>query len=183
MEAQVSDRYVVVDVETANRSRASICQIGIVLVSGGEIVDEHVTLVDPDQAFDPFNSKLHGIDAGDVRAAPTFPMAFERVEEWFYGHPVLGHSHFDKAAFRAEFTRWNITPRDIHWGDSIPIIRKAFPKIPGGYGLANLTAHFGISFSHHDALEDARATAQIVIKALSQFDAPAWDVMRFEGNV
>lgn len=175
----MSHRFAVVDVETANRSRASICQIGIVIVESGCIVDEHVSLVDPDQGFDPFNSDLHGIDEATVRAAPTFPAAYEMLEGLFYGHPVLGHSNFDKAAFRSEFERWSLSPNDIHWGDSIPIIRKAFPKIEGGYGLANLTKHFGISFSHHDALEDARATAQIVIAALDQLGAPAWDVMKF----
>lgn len=176
----MSDRYLIVDVETANRSRASICQIGAVLVEGGAIVDEAMTLVDPDQAFDPFNSELHGIDADAVLAAPTFPQAFEAVEHLFYGHPVLGHSNFDKAAFRSEFERWGTRVQPIHWGDTIPIIRKAFPKIEGGYGLGNLTRQFEIEFSHHDALEDARATALIVIQALEILDGTAWEILRYQ---
>lgn len=176
----MTDRYLIVDVETANRSRASICQIGAVVVEAGVIVDEAMTLVDPDQDFDLFNSDLHGIDAETVRAAPTFPAAFEALEHLFYGQPVLGHSNFDKAAFRAEFERWGTGVQSIHWGDTIPIIRKAFPKIEGGYGLANLTRHFAIEFAHHDALEDARATALIVIQALEILDGTAWEILRYQ---
>ena len=173
------DRFVVVDVETANRSRASICQIGLVVVEGGVIVEEVQTLIDPDQSFDPMNIAIHGITPEDVRAAPTFPRGFEGIESHFYGHPVLGHSNFDKSAFRAEFARWGFPVGDIHWGDTIPIIRKGFPKLEGGYSLKNLTAHFGIRFRHHDALEDARAAAQITIRALEHIEGTPWEVMKF----
>jgi DNA polymerase-3 subunit epsilon len=174
------ERFVVVDVETANRSRASICQIGLVVVEGREIVEEVQTLIDPDQAFDPMNISIHGITPEDVRSAPTFRAGYEEIEPYFYDAPVLGHSNFDKAAFRAEFARWGMANGDIHWADTIPIIRKGFPKLEGGYSLKNLTTHFGISFKHHDALEDARAAAQITLMALDEIGLAAWDVMKFE---
>lgn len=175
------NRFAVVDVETANRGRGSICQIGIVIVEGHEIVHEAQTLVDPDQDFDPMNIRIHGITPDHVRTAPTFPNAFDELETHFYGHPVLGHSNFDKAAFRAEFARWGTSTGDIYWGDTIPIIRKGFPKLEGGYSLKNLTAHFGITFQHHDALEDARASALITIEAIKVLERPAWDVMGYKG--
>ena len=42
--------FVAVDVETANSDRGSICQIGVVSVEQGQIVDEWQTLVDPRDA-------------------------------------------------------------------------------------------------------------------------------------
>ena len=57
-----------IDVETANADRASICQIGIVHVQDGVVVDRWQTLVNPEDWFDPWNvgtqdtSKLMGYE-------------------------------------------------------------------------------------------------------------------------
>ena len=53
------------------------------------------------------------------------------------------------------------------WLDSAKIARRAWPERYGrsGYNLANVAADLGISFKHHDALEDARAAAEIVLYA------------------
>ena len=44
---------------------------------------------------------------------------------------------------------------------------RAWPDRYGrkGYGLKNIAANLGIEFRHHDALEDARASAEIVLRA------------------
>ena len=62
-----------VDVETANADRSSICQIGIIHIRDGKIVDQWQTLVDPRDWFDPWNVSIHGIDKADVRNSPTLP--------------------------------------------------------------------------------------------------------------
>ena len=48
-----------IDVETANADRASICQIGIVHVRDGVVVDRWQTLVNPEDWFDPWNVSIH----------------------------------------------------------------------------------------------------------------------------
>ena len=47
------------------------------------------------------------------------------------------------------------------------IARRAWPERYGqrGYGLKNIARDLDISFRHHDALEDARAAAEIVLRA------------------
>jgi DNA polymerase-3 subunit epsilon len=44
-----------------------------------------------------------------------------------------------------------------------------------GYGLANLSDALGISFSHHDALEDARACGEILLHAFRRTGRRAQD--------
>jgi len=44
----MSDRFIAVDVETANADLASICQIGIVAFDKGEITDSWMSLVNPE---------------------------------------------------------------------------------------------------------------------------------------
>ena len=45
-----------------------------------------------------------------------------------------------------------------------------------GWNLANVAGHLGISFRHHDAAEDARASAEIVLHAcrLTGLDIDGW---------
>ena len=47
------------------------------------------------------------------------------------------------------------------------IARTAWPMLKGngGHGLANLKQHLGLEFQHHDAGEDARAAALVVLRA------------------
>ena len=45
--------------------------------------------------------------------------------------------------------------------------KKALPQFSEvGYGLKNVANHFGYKFKHHDALNDALATAFITIQCL-----------------
>jgi len=47
--------YFVVDVETANQFRHSICQIGIASFADGKMVDGWESLVNPDDYFHAFS--------------------------------------------------------------------------------------------------------------------------------
>jgi DNA polymerase-3 subunit epsilon len=53
------------------------------------------------------------------------------------------------------------------WSDSVAIARKAWPDLRGngGHGLGNLKKVLGLNFRHHDAGEDARAAAEVVLQA------------------
>ena len=59
--------YFVLDVETANPNYASICQVGIIEVRGGEVVGSTSTMIDPQDHFDPFNISIHGITQESVK--------------------------------------------------------------------------------------------------------------------
>jgi hypothetical protein len=43
----------------------------------------------------------------------------------------------------------------------------------GGHGLANLKEHLGLEFCHHDAGEDVRASASVVLE-FPRFDGRLW---------
>ncbi len=54
-----------------------------------------------------------------------------------------------------------------HWTNSVTVARQAWPALKGagGHGLANLKNHLGLEFHHHDAGEDARASATVILRA------------------
>ncbi len=167
-----------IDVETANADRASICQIGIVHVRDGEIQDKWQTLVNPEDWFDPWNVSIHGIDEPDVRDSPTLPEVRDKLRARLRGSILVSHTSFDRVAFERAMTRYDLEQLQVTWLDSAKIARRAWPDRYGrsGYGLKNIARDLGISFRHHDALEDARAAAEIVLRACAttETDIEGW---------
>ncbi len=175
-----------IDVETANADRASICQIGIVHVQAGMVVDRWQTLVNPEDWFDPWNVSIHGIDEKDVRGSPTLPEVREELRGRLRGSVLVSHTSFDRVAFERAMTRYDLEQLQVTWLDSAKIVRRAWPERYGrrGYGLKNVATDLDISFAHHDALEDARAAAEIVLRAcvVAETDIEGW-LQRVNGPV
>lgn len=167
-----------IDVETANADRASICQIGIVHVQDSVVVDRWQTLVNPEDWFDPWNVSIHGIDEKDVRRSPTLPDIREELRRRLRGSVLVSHRSFDRVAFERAMTRYDLEQLQVTWLDSAKIVRRAWPDRYGrrGYGLKNVATDLDISFAHHDALEDARAAAEIVLSAClaTETDIEGW---------
>lgn len=161
--------FVSIDVETANPNMASICQIGIVEFVGGHEVRSDSIFVDPRTWFDPINISIHGIDEKAVRGSPTFGQIHDRLHEWTAGRTVVCHTHFDRTAVTQACKAAQRDALSCTWLDSARVARRAWPQFAQrGYGLANVAAHCGITFRHHDAREDARAAGLIILKAIEQ---------------
>ena len=167
-----------IDVETANADRASICQIGIVRVQNGEIAEHWQTLVNPEEWFDPWNSSIHGIDEEDVTGSPTIPEIYDDLRARLRGSVLISHTGFDRVAFARAATKYELMQLPVTWLDSAKIASRAWPESFGrrGYGLSNIARSLGISFRHHDALEDARVVAEIVLHACTtaKADIDTW---------
>ena len=160
-------RFIALDVETASRRPGSICQIGLGCVRADDTVLTWSTLVDPEQPFARFNVDLHGIGPETVAGAPTFPHAWAALHPLLNAHHLVQHSRFDQAAIEAA-CHANALPRpELSWSDSVKIARRAWPEFKGngGHGLGHLKQALGLEFRHHDAGEDARAAAQVVLQA------------------
>ena len=159
-------RFVALDVETANHDRASICQIGIACVRPDNSIATWVTYVDPQTSHWVFTD-LHGISQSTVKGAPSFAEALLILETPLSDVTVYQHSGFDQSAFRAACTGLKCDEPLWNWQNSVTVARRAWPELKenGGHGLASLKTHLRLSFDHHDAGEDARAAAEIVLRA------------------
>ena len=167
-----------IDVETANADRASICQIGIVHVRDGAIHDRWQTLINPEDWFDPWNVSIHGIKPEEVKNSPSLPEVRDELRRRLRGSVLVSHTSFDRVAFERAMTKHNLEQLQVTWLDSAKIARRSWPEryARKGWGLKNVAEDLGISFKHHDALEDAGAAAQIVLHACaaSETDIAEW---------
>jgi DNA polymerase III epsilon subunit-like protein len=159
-------RFFALDVETANHDRASICQVGVACVRPDNSIETWVTLVDPQTTRWVF-SGLHGINADMVQGAPTIGSVIDTLDTLLAGRTVYQHSGFDRSAVRAACDTLGRTEPSWDWQNSVSVARTTWPELKGngGHGLASLKSHLGLRFEHHDAGEDARAAAELVLLA------------------
>jgi DNA polymerase III subunit epsilon len=169
--------FVAIDVETANTDPSSICQIGLVRVEDGFVRDCWTTLVDPECDFHPGNISIHGITPSTVREQPRFSDLTVELRRFVGPRVVASHTGFDRVALARAYTRYGLECPDWSWLDTARVVRRTWPQFSKrGYGLANIAAHCGIAFGHHDAGEDARAAALILLRAMDEtgLDIAGW---------
>lgn len=161
--------FIVIDVETANPSLTSICQIGIAPFLDGILAHAQQWLVNPQDYFDPINVSIHGIDESTVRSAPTWPEVYAEIAPRLVGQIVASHTPFDRGALTQACGRRSLSICDCRWLDTARVVRRAWPQFSkSGYGLANVAATLGIKYQAHDALEDARCAGEILKRAIGQ---------------
>jgi len=158
--------FVAVDVETANADVTSICQIGIVRYKAGVLVAEWESLVDPQDYFDAVNVSIHGINEGAVAGAPEFSKIAATLASWCEGAVVVSHTHFDRVSLTRSWQRHGAIGPQCEWLDTARVARRTWPECARkGYGLSNVCGIIGYVFDHHNALEDAKAAAQVLMAA------------------
>lgn len=170
-------KFVVIDVETANSDLSSICQVGIASFFDGILRSSWESLVNPEDDFDPINISIHGIDEEKVRFSPNWGVVYSKVSLLLQGNIVVSHTAFDRVALARACEKTKLINCDCQWLDSAKVVRRAWPMFSQcGYGLANVALHFGIHYKEHDALEDARCTGEILLRAIADtgLDIEKW---------
>ncbi|SUM78682.1 DNA polymerase III, alpha chain PolC-type [Staphylococcus saprophyticus] len=155
--------FVAIDLETANADRSSICALGMVKVKGNEIIETYYTLVNPETYFDGFNVMIHGIDEEDVVDSPTYENIYDDITTFTNGYNLVAHStRFDMYAIADCMTKYNLPI----WTNNYFCSQRISEELRTGlasYRLNDLVYQFGLTpFDHHNALEDAKASAEII---------------------
>ena len=182
MTARGAVDYFVVDVETANQARASICQIGIAFFSGGRMVDSWESLVNPHDEFLGFNVALHGIGPRTVAHAPSWSELCPKVMSLLAGAAVASHTDFDRGALNGACLRAEVPVVPYaKWIDTCWLARHAWPALPN-HKLPTLALSFGIVYKAHDALEDARVAGEILALAMKERGVTIAELLACEKN-
>lgn len=159
--------FVAVDVETANESRASICQIGMAKYDNGILVDTWSSLVDPRDLFNDRNVSIHKITASTVAGAPTFQALAATVHAWLENANVVCHTAFDQVSLRRAFEAVGRETPTCNWLDTARVARRVWSeRAHKGYGLASICEFLKYEYRAHDALEDAKACGHVLQEAV-----------------
>lgn len=156
---------------------ASICQIGIAKFAAGKLVEEWSSLIDPEDYFDSINVAIHGITEDEVLDAPTFPEVVNTLGGFLHSTICVSHTHFDRVSVGRTLAKYSLPEIETVWLDSARVARRTWEECAwSGYGLTKLCKKIGYEFRCHDALEDAKASGQVLLAAIaaSGMDINAW---------
>lgn len=166
--------FVVVDVEAtgAKTPPNRLIELGAYRIRGGRIVDQFISLVNPEIPIPRFVASLTGISNDMVKHAPLFA---EVAPQWlhFVSDSVLvaHNAPFDTSFLNHEISRVYPEHRMVNPHlCTVRLSRRAFPDL-SNHRLETIASHFCIPIpSRHRAGSDALATAEIFLVLLAELE-------------
>lgn len=165
--------FTAIDFETANGSPASACSVGLVKVANGVTVDERSWLLRPPAGHDEFwesNVRIHGIRPEQVLDAPSWADVLDELVEFVGDDWLVAHNAgFDSGVFKASCEAHALVTPNFTTLCSLQVARRSYHLDSYRLPVAAMAAGFE-DFSHHDALDDSRACAAIMVHAARRHD-------------
>ena len=155
--------YSILDIETTGGkyNEEGITEIAVYKFDGHKVVDQFISLVNPEIPIQPFVVGLTGINNEMLRNAPKFYEVAKRIVEITEGTIIVAHNaKFDYRILRTEFKRLGFEFER----ESLCTVELSKKLIPGqnSYSLGKLVRALGIPLSdRHRANGDAQATVKL----------------------
>ena len=166
--------FVVVDVETtdARTPPGRIMELGAYRVRAGRIVAEFRSLVNPETPIPAFIVGLTGITDAMVKDAPRFADIAPAWLQFADLAVLVAHNaSFDVRFLNHELAR--VYPGRRMCNAHLCTVKLTRQLMPGlaNHRLHTVAEHFAVPIpNRHRAADDARATAEILIRLLAQLD-------------
>ena len=158
-----ANNFIAVDFETATPQRMA-CQIGIVVVENGEIVNRIVRLIQPPgNYYDQMCIRKHHIRPDRTANSPTFAELWPEIKGYLENSVIWAHNAaFDEDTLRKNLALYGISDEKIlPFKDTMRLWGKQ-------YKLDELCAGFNLpTDGHHDAGWDAEMCAKIYLNYLA----------------
>jgi DNA polymerase-3 subunit epsilon len=152
--------FTAIDFETAQPKWSSICQVGIVRVEGGRVVDKVCKLIQPPDNYYSYRfTEIHGISPRDTINAPCFDSVWSEIRQYIQNERVVAHNgSFDFGCLKNTLEYYHMGVPEYQKECTYKIYRKK---------LNLLCAEHRIPLNHHDALSDAYACAELYMRHLT----------------
>ncbi len=155
--------YAILDIETTGGqfNEEGITEIAIYKHDGTQIVDQFISLVNPEKPIQPFVVKLTGINNAMLRSAPKFHEVAKRIIEITQDCILVAHNaEFDYRILRTEFRRLGY-PYEAKTICTVELSKLLLPD-QLSYSLGKLVRALGIPMAdRHRASGDALATTKL----------------------
>lgn len=163
--------FVAIDFETANEKRNSPCSIGIVVVKNGEVTERIHHLIKPkEMRFMPINIGIHGIRPSMVKDESEFNEVWDKIKHHFDGSLVIAHNAaFDISVLRNTLELYNIEAPSFDYMCTMKLSRNFYKQLDNAK-LNTVNNFLGYEFNHHDALADALACSNILLKISDELE-------------
>lgn len=155
--------YAILDIETTGGkyNEEGITEIAIYKFDGHEIVDQFISLINPERDIQPFVVNLTGINSNMLRSAPKFYEVAKRIVEITEDCILVAHNaQFDYRILCTEFRRLGFEYERKSLC-TVELSKDLIPDQPS-YSLGKLVRSLGIPVTdRHRASGDALATVKL----------------------
>ncbi len=155
--------YAIIDIETTGGKfdEEGITEIAIYKFDGHVVVDQFISLINPEKPIQPFVVKLTGINSAMLRSAPKFYEVAKRIIEITEDCTFVAHNvGFDYRVVQKEFQRLGYSFKR-NTLCTVELSRKLIPGMES-YSLGKLVRSLGIPIAdRHRASGDAMATVKL----------------------
>lgn len=155
--------YAVLDIETTGGkyNEEGITEIAIYRFDGHEVVDQFISLVNPEREIQEFVVKLTGINNKMLRNAPKFYEVAKRILEITKDCTLVAHNAtFDSRILKTEFSRLGYAFK-TNTLCTVELSQKLLPN-QKSYSLGKLCKSLAIPMNNrHRASGDALATVKL----------------------
>lgn len=155
------EAFVAIDFEHLTQNHETACAVGMVKVIRSVIVQEFYSLIKPapdERAV--INTRIHGITEEMCADAPTFAELLPWMEKFADGLPLVAHNNTEKTVLEKACRFYGLTESPLYQPELIDTYKIT------GKSLSASCEEYGIELKeHHNALEDARACAELYLKA------------------
>lgn len=163
--------FISIDFEIANYNYDSACALGMVFVENNKIIDKKYYLIQPPgMKMDQSMTKVHGLTYDQLSQSPTFEQLWPEIKESFNGDTLIvaHNAQFDMNVLKNTLMAYTIDIPDFNYACSIPISTRACRGEGVKNSLEERAKRFDVTLEeHHNALSDAKACAEIIIKCVS----------------
>lgn len=166
--------FVAIDFETANPKRASVCQIGLVRVLNGIPGGVKCEFVSPPPGFTNFhqrNIEVHGIRKPDTEGAPPWDSMLDRLIAFSkeLSLPLVAHNApFEKSVITQATEAIGRDVPDFTYHSTVKLAKRLQPD-ESSHKLNEVAARLRVPpFEHHNAGDDAMASALIILGLADQ---------------
>ncbi len=155
--------YAVLDIESTGGkfNEEGITEIAIHRFDGHEVVDQFISLVNPEKEIQPYVVNLTGISNKMLKTAPKFHEVAKRIVEITEDAVIVAHNaQFDYRILRTEFRRlgFEFERKTLC---TVDLAKKLVPDADS-HSLGKLVRSLGIAVSNrHRANGDALATLEL----------------------
>lgn len=168
----LKDTFVVFDLETTGLSPINdkIIEIGAVKIQNGSIIDNFSVFVNPERNIPYKITELTSINDDMVKDAKVIEQILPEFMNFCEGSIIVAHNAAFDTAFIKKSCRDLQLEFDFSVLDTVPLARFLYPELKRAK-LNVVAKHLGISLeNHHRAVDDARCTAEILLKCFEKLE-------------
>jgi len=166
-------KFCVIDLETTggNPETEKIIEIGMVKIENRKITEERSFLVNPQKEIPDFVQKLTGIRKADVEHSPKIEEVIDEIIQFIGDTILVAHNtSFDIPFLNGVLKKLQRPSMDNKVICTNIMTKYLIPDIMSS-NLQYMSQIFNISHSNaHRAIEDARATGNLLLKYLEMFE-------------